>query len=77
MYLKHDLVVLAIALVWFYLGIRHLRRVPLLHDPMVAFSRYHPRVAPLVALLLIVFWPVSRWIWRAVYFCTFSRKKSK
>lgn len=73
MYLKHDLLILVVALVWFYLGIRHLRRVPLIHDPLVGFSRYHPRVAPLVVLLLIVLWPVSRWVWRMVFFFYFTR----
>jgi hypothetical protein len=67
-YLKLDLLILVVAVLWLWWGIRVVQRVPLIHDPMVAFSRYHPRVAPLVLFLLVIFWPVSKWVWKFVFF---------
>ncbi len=69
MYLEHDLVYLFLAVVWFFIGVRVFRRVPLLHDPMVVFSRHHPYAAPFVVFLLVVFWPISKVVWRFVFFC--------
>jgi hypothetical protein len=77
MYLKYDLLILALAILWLALGVRHVRRVPLVHDPLVAFSRYHPRLAPLVVIVLIVFWPFSSWIWRLVSFWAFAHGRAR
>lgn len=68
MYLKVDTFALVLAICWFLLGVRVVRRVPLIHDPMLRFSRYHPRVAPLVYFLLVLFWPFSKLVWRFVFF---------
>lgn len=77
MYLKLDLLFLAVAFLWLFWGVRHVRRVPLVHDPLVAFSRYHPRVAPLVVIVLICFWPFSRWIWWVVSFWAFAHGRAR
>jgi hypothetical protein len=83
MYLKANVLYLVLGIIWFYLGIRRMRRVPLVHDPLLAFSRYHRRLTPFVVLLLILFWPVNRWVWRLVFYSTLRleqfdrRRKSK
>lgn len=66
-YLETDLAILACAVLWFFWGLRTIVRVPLIHDPLVTFSRYHPRVAPFVVFLLVVFWPISKLVWKFVF----------
>lgn len=76
-YLKSDLLILVLAILWFFWGMRVVRRVPLIHDPLVMFSRLHPRVAPFVVFLLVVFWPVSKWVWKSVFFVVDEINKLK
>jgi hypothetical protein len=78
MYLQLDLAILTFAIVWFLIGMRVLSRVPLVHDPMVTFRRYHPRLIPVMAFILILLWPVSKLIWRMVeHFLNNNLNKNK
>lgn len=64
MYLKYNLIILAFALGWFFIGLRRVFTTQDVYLPLSGFSRYHPRLAPLLMLALILVWPVGRWLWR-------------
>lgn len=66
MYLTLDIGLLAVIVVWFVIGLNVLRKTPMIHDPLAAFHRYHPRLVPFLALLLIAFWPITKVICRLV-----------
>jgi hypothetical protein len=67
MYLKIDLIILVLAIVWFFIGINVVRNTPLIHGSMVTVSRFRPWVAPLIFFILVVFWPLSKLLWKFFY----------
>jgi hypothetical protein len=66
-FLLQVLVIALAASLWFSLGFMRLKKVPLIRDPLMMLRHSHPRLALPMAILLILFWPLDRWIWRV--FC--------
>lgn len=62
MYLTLDIGILLFIIGWLVSGWKVFKSIPN-GDSLLAFTRYHPRLAPIIVLALIVFWPISRLIW--------------
>jgi hypothetical protein len=60
MYLTLDIGALVFVVVWFIIGVRVLRDMSVLRDPLVAFHRTHSRLIPVLTLLVILLWPFAR-----------------
>jgi hypothetical protein len=75
MYLTLDIGLLVIIVLWLTIGWKVFKSLP--GSNLVAFSRYHPRLAPFIVLALIIFWPVARIIWTVTSTVTANLDKYK
>lgn len=76
MYLTLDIGFLVAVVLWLMIGWKVFKNLPD-GGNMVAFSRYHPRLAPFIVLALIFFWPIARVIWSVTSAITSNMDKYK
>lgn len=76
MYLILDIGFLVCVGLWLTIGWKVFKSLPD-GSNMVAFSRYHPRLAPFIVLALILLWPAAKLIWNITSAITTNMDKYK
>lgn len=77
MYLTLDLGIFAAVVLWFIIGLQVFKSVPMIRDRMVSIHRYHPRLVPILSLILILGWPFTKVVWYIVERVVLNKKDKR